>query len=66
MSNTIVHIQTEIRTIFGVVDENHNVIKTIPVEGVVTILNKDKFSQVAEDLIARRQSIEENVNTPDN
>lgn len=57
----IVHLETTIQTIFGLVDEDGDVIKKQPVTLSLSKLNKDSFEKSLESLQdAKNQLIEGN------
>jgi hypothetical protein len=59
---TVVHIQTTIQTILGVLDDNGNIIQKQPVNVEVSVLSTEAFAESARAIIKARDDFQEQIN----
>lgn len=68
--NTIVHLETVIRTVFGVVDADGNVVRQIVVSGPenkpisINVLSQDSWNSVYNGLMDAKQNVLDQFNAP--
>ena len=60
----IAHIQTTIQTVLGVVDENGDTVKQIPVTVNVGSLKPEVFASAADELLKQKAKLVEAEKTP--
>lgn len=58
MTNKIIHIQTQLQTIFGELDDNGNVVRQIPINATIPIISEQVFIEAARKLAEQRKSLE--------
>lgn len=55
----IVHIQTTIQTVFGVVDEHGDTVQQVPVTMTLNALKPDLFEAAAKELLGQKAKLAE-------
>lgn len=55
--NKIIHIGTQIQTIFGLLDDNGNVVKQLPINANLTQLTQEIFQDVLKKLLDKWEEI---------
>lgn len=67
---SIVHLQTVVRSVFGVVDDEGNVVQEVVVSGaenqpiVLKVLNEANWTQVYNSLVDAKAQLVDRVNNP--
>jgi hypothetical protein len=57
MSTRVIHIQTQVSTVFGILDEDGNVTEQITAQATIQTLSDDAFTTVAAQLRSKRDEI---------
>lgn len=62
----IIHVQTQVQTVFGELDEEGNVVKTFPVNFAIQKLEQGMFTAACDNLIKAKLQLKTQDNLTEN